>query len=160
MVFSVRPATAADLPALAAIYDHEVAHGYATFDTEPQGTAPFEAKLAGPDHLLVGERDGRALGYAYSAPFRTRPAYEATREVSVYLHPDARGQGLGRLLYDDLLGRLDREDIHRVLAGIALPNDASEALHRSVGFTLVGVFTEVGRKFGRWIDVAFYERWA
>jgi phosphinothricin acetyltransferase len=160
MVFTVRPAGDADLPPLAAIYDHEVAHGYATFDTEPQGLGPFEEKLAGPDHLLVGERDGEVLGYAYSAPFRTRAAYAATREVSVYLHPDAQGQGLGRLLYDDLLGRLDADGIHRALAGIALPNDASEALHRTVGFTLVGVFTEVGRKFDRWIDVAFYERWA
>jgi phosphinothricin acetyltransferase len=158
MPFRVRPATRADLPALAGIYDHEVAHGYATFDTEPQGVAPFEAKLAGPDHLLVGEQDGQVHGYAYSAPFRTRPAYTATREVSVYLHPEARGRGLGRLLYDDLLDRLDREGIHRVLAGIALPNPASEALHRAVGFTPVGVFTEVGRKFDRWIDVAFYER--
>jgi phosphinothricin acetyltransferase len=158
MVFTVRPAVAGDLPALAEIYDHEVTHGYATFDTEPPGTAPFEAKLTGPDHLLVGVRDDVVHGYAYSAPFRTRPAYRATREVSVYLRPDARGQGLGRVLYDDLLDRLDREGIHRVLAGIALPNDASEALHRSVGFRRVGVFTEVGRKFDRWIDVAFYER--
>jgi phosphinothricin acetyltransferase len=158
MVFTIRPAVEADLPALAAIYNHEVAHGYATFDTEPQGVAPFAARLAGPDHLLVGAQDGRVLGYAYSAPFRTRPAYAATREVSVYLHRDGQGRGLGRLLYDDLLARLDRERIHRVLAGIALPNDASEALHRACGFDRVGVFTEVGRKLGRWIDVAFYER--
>jgi phosphinothricin acetyltransferase len=158
MVFTVRPASGADLPALAAIYDHEVASGHATFDTEPQGVAPFEGKVAGPDHLLVGVRDDEVLGYAYSAPFRTRPAYAATREVSVYLHPDGRGQGLGRLLYDDLLGRLDADGMHRVLAGIALPNPASEALHRACGFRRIGVFTEVGRKFDRWIDVAFYER--
>jgi phosphinothricin acetyltransferase len=158
MAFTIRPAAEADLPALAAIYDHEVTHGYATFDTEPQGVAPFAAKLAGPDHLVVGEQDSRMLGYAYSAPFRTRPAYAATREVSVYLHRDGQGRGLGRLLYDDLLARLDGEGIHRALAAIALPNDASEALHRACGFERVGVFTEVGRKLDRWIDVAFYQR--
>lgn len=156
--WTIRPATEGDLEALAAIYDRETYAGYATFDTEPQGIEPFRARLAGEDHLLVGCDGEQVLGYAYSAPFRTRGAYAATRETTVYLHPDAQGRGLGRALYDDLLALLDHDGVHRTVAGIALPNPASIALHLACGFTEIGVFTEVGRKFDRWIDVAFYER--
>ncbi|HEX7738592.1 MAG TPA: GNAT family N-acetyltransferase [Marmoricola sp.] len=156
--WTIRPADEDDLAALAAIYDQETLDGYATFDTEPQGVAPFRARLEGADHLLVGCDGDQVLGYAYSAPFRTRGAYAATRETTVYLHPSAQGRGLGRALYDDLLTRLAHDRMHRAIAGIALPNPASIALHRACGFTEIGVFTEVGRKFDRWIDVAFYER--
>ena len=78
------------------------------------------------------------VGYAYSSSYRPRPAYARTREVSVYLDDSARGQGLGRQLYDELLGRLRADGVHQVLAVIALPNDASEALHRACGFARVG----------------------
>ena len=154
----IRPAQEADLEALAAIYDAETRDGYATFDTEPQGVEPFRARLSGEDHLLVGCDDDLVLGYAYSAPFRTRGAYAATRETTAYLHPDAQGRGLGRALYDELLALLERDGMHRAIAGIALPNPPSIALHRACGFKEIGVFTEVGRKFDRWIDVAFFER--
>ena len=78
------------------------------------------------------------VGYAYSSSYRPRPAYARTREVSVYLDASARGRGVGRALYDDLLGRLRADGVHQVLAVIALPNDASEALHRACGFERVG----------------------
>ena len=97
-------------------------------------------------------------GYAYSSSYRPRPGYRHTREVSVYLDAAARGQGLGRLLYDDLLARLAADGVHQVLAVVALPNDASEALHRACGFTRVGLLPEVGRKFDRWIDTALWGR--
>jgi phosphinothricin acetyltransferase len=90
--------------------------------------------------------------------FRERAAYSRSVETSVYLDPSMLGHGLGTALYAALLDELAHEDVHRAYAGIALPNDASEALHRRLGFREVGTYTEVGRKFGRWWDVRWYER--
>lgn len=158
----VRRAISADLPRIAAIYDEQVRTAVSTFDLEPAPLSYWEARLASTepgDHLLVAWSDeGTVLGYAYSSSYRPRPAYARTREVSVYLDASARGQGLGRALYDDLLARLAADGVHQVLAVVALPNDASEALHRACGFTRVGVLPEVGRKFERWIDTALWGR--
>ena len=106
--------------------------------------------------LVADSPSGEVVGYAYSSSYRPRPAYARTREVSVYLDDSARGQGLGRQLYDELLARLRADGVHQVLAVIALPNDASEALHRSCGFSRVGLLPEVGWKFDRWIDTALW----
>lgn len=93
-----------------------------------------------------------------SSAYRPRPAYRPTREVSVYLAEAARGRGLGRALYDELLARLAADGVHTALALVATPNPASEALHRACGFRHIGTMTEVGYKFGRWIDTAWYEK--
>ncbi len=157
----VRDATAADLPAVAAIYDRCVRDSVATFDTEERGAAYLGTALAslGPaDGFLVLEHGGAVVGYAVSGPFRPRPAYNGTRETSVYLAEQMRGRGLGRLLYAALLARLDAAGAHTQVAVVALPNEASEALHRALGFELAGVLHEVGRKFGRWVDTAWYQR--
>ena len=157
----VRPATDADLDAVAAIYDHEVRTGYATFATEPPPRSVWEDKLASThpgDHFLVAEVDGAVVGFAYSGPFRDRGAYDRTREVTVYLDHAATGRGLGRLLYDDLLARMQAAGVRTALACIALPNDASEGLHRACGFERQGVLREVGRKLDRWIDVVWWQR--
>lgn len=157
----VRDATASDVPAMAAIYDHHVRTSVATFDVEPVGATVLAAKVAdaGSDHVLVAEVDGVVLGYACSGPFRPRPAYAGTKEVSVYLADGAGGRGLGRALYTALLRRLDDDpDVHTLLAVVALPNPASERLHLATGFTRVGVLREVGRKFDRWVDTAWYQR--
>lgn len=151
---TIREATEHDLAAVAAIYDAEVAGGYATFDTEPPAAEYWASKLGGP--LLVAEEDGVVVGFAYATAYRPRAAYDRTREVSVYLAPTGQGRGLGRALYTDLLARLRAAGVHTVLAVIATPNDASEALHRSFGFTRVGLLPEVGWKLERWIDVAFW----
>lgn len=154
-----RVATEQDLAAIKAIYDHQVHHGIATFDVEPPPLEAWGERLVSTrpgDHLLVAERDGVVLGYAYSSTYRPRPAYDRTRETSVYLAPEAAGRGLGRALYDDLLGRLRADGMHVALGVIALPNPASEALHRACGFERVGVLPEVGNKFDRWIDTAFW----
>ena len=156
---TVRRADPADLPRIAAIYDEQVATATTTFDLEPAPLAYWEAKLASTetgDHLLVAEVDGLVRGFAYSSSYRPRPAYRHTREVSVYLDADSRGRGLGRQLYDALLARLRADGVHTVLAVVASPNPASEALHESFGFERVGVLPEVGRKFDRWVDTAFY----
>ena len=157
----IRPATAADVPAIAAIYDHHVEHSVATFDLEPQGGALWQEKVdatgAGA-RLLVAEEDGAVVGFAYSSPFRHRPAYSGTRETSTYLSPEADGRGLGRQLYDALLERLAADGIHTVIAVVAQPNPASTALHRRCGFTEVGTLREVGRKHGRLVDITWWQR--
>lgn len=146
---------------MAAIYDHEVRSGIATFDLEPPPLAYWEARLRSTergDHLLVAEESGTVVGYAYSTTYRPRPAYSRTRETSVYLAETARGRGIGRALYDDLLERLAADEVHTVVALVALPNPASEALHLAAGFRHLGTMTEVGYKLGRWIDTAWFER--
>ncbi len=156
----VRDAVPADLPAVKEIYDAQVEGGVATFDTVAPALSYWEERLSSPHHLLVAADDDAVLGYAYSTAYRPRAAYDATREVSVYLADGARGRGTGRALYDVLLARLRADGVHTVLAVIALPNPASEALHRSCGFEPAGVLPEVGFKHGRWIDTAFYAlRW-
>jgi L-amino acid N-acyltransferase YncA len=157
----IRPAVVDDLDAIAAIYDHQVATTVATFDLEPQGPdlwAPRVGSVAAGDHLLVAEEVGRVVGYAYSSAFRPRPAYLHTRETSVYLADDARGRGVGRALYDDLLERLVADGVHTAVATVALPNPASDALHRACGYREVGVLREVGRKLGRWVDVRWWQK--
>jgi phosphinothricin acetyltransferase len=160
----VRDATPADLPAMAAIYDDQVRTSVATFDTEPRGAAYLGEKLAAANAgnvVLVAHEGDRLLGYAFSGAFRPRPAYDGTKEVSVYLAAGARGRGLGRTLYAALLARLDAApDVHTQVAVIALPNDASVALHLAFGFHRVGVLREVGYKFGRFVDTAWYQRMA
>ncbi len=160
-LWSLRTATADDLPALADIYNEAVAHSVATFDVEPQPPELFADRVASTrpgDHVLVAEQGVRVVGMAYAATYRPRPAYDGTRETSIYLAPDARGAGLGRVLYDELLARVDADGTHVCLAVIAQPNAASEALHAAVGFERVGTLREVGRKFDRWVDTAWWQR--
>jgi phosphinothricin acetyltransferase len=106
---------------------------------------------------LVAEQDGRLLGYAYATRWRVRPAYRTSVESSVYLGGEAAGRGLGSALYRALLDALRRLDVHMVIGGIAQPNERSVALHEKLGFRKVAHFSEVGRKFGRWIDVGYWE---
>jgi L-amino acid N-acyltransferase YncA len=156
----VRPATGADLPAAAAVYDEQVHTGISTFDLEPPGLAYWQhlqESTEPGDHFLVAECEGEVVGFAYASTYRPRPGYLLTRETSVYLSEAARGRGLGRLLYDDLLTRLRQDGMHVALALIALPNPASVALHEACGFEHLGTMREVGRKFDRWLDTAWYQ---
>lgn len=147
---------------MAAIYDEQVLTSVATFDTEPRGAAYLGEKLAtagGSDLLLAARVGNDVVGYAFSGPFRPRPAYAGTKEVSVYVAPAVSRRGVGRSLYAELLGRLDRlPEVHTQVAVVALPNDASEGLHRAMGFQLVGVLREAGYKLGRYVDTAWYQR--
>ncbi|WP_377641799.1 GNAT family N-acetyltransferase [Oryzobacter terrae] len=159
---TIRTATAADLPAIAAIYNDAVHTSVSTFDTEPRPPEHFAERVASTrpgDHVLVAEDDdGDVLGFAYASTYRPRPAYDGTRETSIYLRDEARGRGLGRAMYAELLDRVDADGIHVVIAVIAQPNPASEALHLAFGFERVGVLREVGRKFDDWVDTAFWQR--
>ena len=161
----IRDASAADLPAVAAIYDREVETGVATFDLEPRPLSAWEealARSAAGDHFLVAvadtESDGEVVGYATSGPYRPKPGYRHTRETTIYLAPAAAGQGVGRRMYDELLARLVADGVHLALAAIALPNPASLALHAACGFEEVGTMREVGRKHDRWIDVLWLQK--
>lgn len=159
---TIRVATDRDLDAVAAIYAREVHEGTATFDLVPPPRAKWEGLLASShhgDHFLVAvDEEDEVLGFAYSSQFRPKGAYDGTREATIYLSPAAAGRGLGRLLYDDLLARMRASGVRTALACIALPNDASEGLHRACGFERQGVLREVGRKFDRWIDVVWWQR--
>jgi phosphinothricin acetyltransferase len=160
---TIRAGRQDDLAALTAIYNHYVEHTHVTFDLElftvEQRQAWFDHYTpTGPHRLVVAELDGEAVGYATSGTFRDKPAYAPSVETTVYCRPDRGGRGVGGALYDGLFAALAVEDVHRAFAGVALPNDASLALHRSFGFTEVGTFREVGRKFGKWWDVTWLER--
>ena len=158
----IRAATQEDLAEVSAIYDHHARSSVSTFDDESPGPERWMSKVGderrrGEHLLVVVAEDGEVRGYAESSVFRDRPSYEHTREVSVYLGLDVRQQGFGRRLYDELLGALRADGVHVALAVIALPNEASERLHRACGFTRVGVVEEVGWKFGAWVDTAYWQ---
>jgi phosphinothricin acetyltransferase len=160
---AVRAAVDADLPALTAIYNHYVVHTPVTFDVAPfqpeQRRVWFEDHQASGRHrLLVADEQGTVVGYASTSRWRPKPAYETTVESSVYVHPDRVGRGIGRQLYTALFDAIAGEDVRTIVAGVALPNDASVGLHERCGFVRVGVFREVGRKFDRLWDVAWFQR--
>lgn len=159
---TVRAATERDLEAINAIYNRYVRTSHATFDVQERSLewrrAWFDEHASAPHHVFVCDRDETVVGYASSSPHRPRAAYETTVETSAYVSPDALGTGVGAAMYGALFEALQGTDVHRAVAGIALPNDASVALHLGFGFRLVGRFTEQGRKFGRYWDVEWYER--
>lgn len=160
---TIRRVEQADLPALIDIYNHYVLTTPISFDIEPRTLAQRQEwfdgfRPSGRYQCFVAADSGRALGWASSGRFKERQAYETSVELSVYLAPDASGKGLGRKLYETLLDALKGEDIHRLYGGITLPNAASVALHETLGFKRVSLTTEVGRKFGKYWDVALYER--
>jgi phosphinothricin acetyltransferase len=166
---TVRRAVAGDAAAVAAIWNREVLETLATTDTEPRDTAAQRAWLAGhsdayPVLVAVAGRRSRATrgavvaGYAALAPYRPKPAFAHTVEDSVYVDRAWRGRGVARLLLSRLLEAAAAADHHSVVARITAENVASRRLHESLGFRLVGLEEEVALKFGRWLDVATYQR--
>lgn len=154
---TVRLAERRDAEAMRVIYNAEVTESTATFDLVPRTLdeqVDWIAGHSGAHPAVVATDDaGEVVGFGSLSPFKDRPAYATTVEDSVYVRRDRRGQGLGRLLLDELL-RLAREHgFHAVMARIVGDHEASIALHRACGFELVGTEREVGRKFGRWLDV-------
>ena len=161
MTLVVRDATAADAEGCAAIYAPSVTGSVASFETEPPGPEEVARRIVDAQRThawLVAEEDARLVGYAYAGPFRSRPAYRWTAEVSVYVARDQAGRGVGRALYTALLHRLEERGYRSAVAGMTLPNPASEALHAAFGFRPAGVLHAVGWKHGRWHDVALLRR--
>ncbi len=162
-VLLIRPSTAADLPAITAIYAWNVRHGTGTFELE----APDDAEMARrrDDVLakglpwLVAQRDEAVLGFAYANHFRPRLAYRFCLEDSVYLAADAQGQGVGRLLLAELLARCEAAGARQMLAVIGdSTNLGSIGVHRTLGFAHTGTMQAAGWKFGRWLDVVIMQK--
>src|SRR5262252_10319190 len=159
----VRAAKQADLARLTEIYNHYVLNTPVTFDIDPytvEKRQPWfdQFGASGRYRLLVAEENGVLLGYAGTMRWRPKAAYDTTVETTIYCAPERVGKGIGRLLYAALFDALRGEDVHRFVAGYTMPNAATAAIHKRFGFTVVGVFTEVGRKFGRYWDVCWTER--
>ena len=159
----VRPATRADLPRIVEIYNYYVINTAITFTIEPESVEGFSAwfkeHTTGPRYkLFVAEEAGHVVAFAGTGRFRDRAAYDTTAETTVYCAHDAGRRGLGTMLYRTLFDAIADADLNRLVAGITLPNDASVALHQRFGFKAVGIFSENGRKFGRYWDVLWMER--
>lgn len=145
---------------MARIYGHAVRNTVATFDLVDPPDTYWHDKISSTvsgDHVLVIEDGAAILGFAYSGAFRPRPGYAHTRETSIYLDPHAGGNGLGKLVYSELLSQLRVDGMHLAVAVVAQPNPASVALHEKLGFELVGTLREVGRKFDEWVDTRWYQ---
>ncbi len=157
----LRDATPDDAEAIVAIYNHFVDSTTISFEEEPVPAAAMRQRIGDVQDAglpwLVAELDGRVTGYAYATKWRVRSAYRFAVESSVYLAQGSAGKGLGAALYAQLIARLRESGAHVVIGGIALPNAASVALHEKMGYTKVAHFAEVGRKFGRWIDVGYWQ---
>jgi L-amino acid N-acyltransferase YncA len=156
-----RSATVADATRCAEIYAPFVNNSWVSFELNAPDTAEMGVRIAKALHShdwLVAEADEEVIGYAYGSEHRTRGAYQTSCDVAVYVDSDHKRQGVGRSLYEALLPRLKDRKMHAALAGIALPNKASIALHQAMRFELVGTYKEVGWKMGGWRDVAWFQR--
>ncbi len=159
----IRPATAGDAEALAAIYAHHVLHGFGTFEEEPPSPAEMDARRRALTDMgfpyLVAEAAGRVLGYAYAGPFRPRAAYRYTVEDTVYVAEDARGRGVGKAVLTAVLAACEAMGVRQVVAVIGdSGNEGSLALHRALGFTPSGVGKSFGFKHGRWVDIVWMQK--
>jgi phosphinothricin acetyltransferase len=159
----VGPGTEDDLPGIVEILNYTIMNSNATLATQPVSVAERRKWLerfsaTGPYQLLVARRGSQVLGYAASQPYRDHEGFRETVEVSIALHVASRGQGVGTALYTELFRCLEGEPVHVALAGIVLPNDASIALHRKLGFTEVGTFHEYAVKNGEYLSSIWMER--
>ncbi len=156
----IRKANPADADRIAEIYNHYILHSVISFEETP---------VTGPEMLgrmvdvqqnfpwLVYEDDGAIAGYAYATPWKNRGAYRHSAETTIYVDKAKLGKGIGVRLYEPLLKTLRDRDLHIVMAGIALPNDGSVAIHEKFGFVKVAHYREIGRKFDRWVDVGYWQ---
>ena len=158
---TVRPATSADADRICAIYNHYIATTTISFEEAPVTAADMAQRIADVaaanlPWLVMLEGD-TLIGYAYATKWRVRAAYRFAVESSVYLDPAHAGKGAGTMLYQALLDELRQRELHLAIGGIAQPNEASVRLHERLGFKKVAHFEEVGLKFGRWIDVGYWQ---
>lgn len=156
----IRPAAPEDAAALAALYNHYIETSIVTFEEEPVSPDAFRQRIENITAVypwLVSEVNGEIAGYAYAGPWKARHAYRFSTECTVYIDPDHHGKGVGTALYKQLFGKLGAMSVRTVMAGIALPNAGSIALHEKMGFEKVAHFRQVGWKFEKWIDVAYWQ---
>jgi L-amino acid N-acyltransferase YncA len=156
----IRPACQQDAEAIAGIYNHYIENTEISFEETPVSADEIRLRMGESNPVqpwIVAESDGRVIGYAYAGAWNQRAAYRHSVETSVYLDVKETGKGIGRQLYQHLIELLKEQPVHAVIGGVALPNAASVGLHESLGFEKIAHYREVGRKFGRWIDVAYWE---
>ncbi|WP_372658522.1 N-acetyltransferase family protein [Hydrogenophaga sp.] len=159
----IRPSRDEDITAIARIYAHHVLHGTGTFETTPPTEADMATRradvLAKGLPWLVIEENGEVLGFAYGTWFKPRPAYRYSAEDSIYMAPESHGKGLGRALLTELLARLERAGVRRVMAVIGDSDNAgSIGVHRALGFEPAGVIPSCGWKFERWLDIVLMQK--
>lgn len=159
----IRPATEADIAAVATIYAHHVRSGLASFEVDPPSVEEMQQRFdklvpAGFPYLVAVER-GEVLGYAYAGPYRPRPAYRFSVEDSIYLAPEAAGRGIGKAMLTRLVEECEARGFRQMLAIIGdSANYASIGVHRACGFTQKAVLDAIGYKFGRWVDSVIMQR--
>ncbi|MGA0601573.1 GNAT family N-acetyltransferase [Caulobacter sp. KR2-114] len=160
----IRPATEEDVAAVAAVYGHHVLHGLGTFEEEPPSVEDMAGRMRavlgrGLPWLVAEGEDGQVLGYAYAGPFRPRAAYRYAVEDSVYVAPQAMGQGVGKALVAEVIARCEALGLRQMIAVIGDSGNAgSIGLHRSLGFEHAGVGRSLGYKHGRWVDIVWMQR--
>ena len=159
---TIRAAEPRDAIAIAEIYNHYVRTSVVTFEDEPVAATEIARRIAEVQSAslpwLVADVGSGVNGYAYATRWKNRTAYRFSVEITVYVAPGRSGCGIGSRLYEQLLPILQAQHVHAAIGGIALPNDASVALHEKFGFLKVAQFREVGFKFNRWIDVGYWQR--
>ena len=159
---NIIPMTPSHLGAVKDIYNHYIKHTHINFETNPYSDDYMlewfqQFDHSGRYHAYIAVENGQVLGFALSQKFRPKPAYSTSIEVTFYLTAAAAGKGLGKQLGHHLLENLKKQDINRAYAAIALPNEASIGLHKSLGFEQAALLSQVGRKFDRFYDVAYLE---
>ena len=160
---NVRLATTEDAEAIREIYNLEVETNTVNFDLRPRELEEQRKWLidrSGAHAVIVADTDEGLAGFASLSPYRPKPAYNTSVENSIYVHRQHQGEGVGTLLLGELTRLSDSHGFHAMFARIVGNHEASIALHQKHGFQLVGVEREVGRKFGRWLDVALMQRLA
>jgi L-amino acid N-acyltransferase YncA len=163
MTIAIRAATAADIAAITAIYDHAVRHGTASFELEPPDAAEMarrrQALVEAGYPYVVAEADGAVAGYAYAGPYRPRPAYRWSVEDSVYVAPAMQRRGIGAALLDRLIAEAEQRGYRQMIAVIGdSAQTPSIELHRAAGFRPIGTIEHIGFKFGRWLDTVLMQR--
>jgi L-amino acid N-acyltransferase YncA len=157
----IRSVLDTDLDRVAEIYNHYILHTTVTFEEEPVTAREMASRAqdvqASSLPWLVAEEDDAVLGFAYATKWKVRAAYRHSVEITIYLDPKVKRRGIGSQLYTALFSNLKQQSKHAVIGGIALPNDESIALHEKFGMKKVAHFEQVGFKFNRWIDVAYWE---
>ena len=156
----IRSVERRDIPRICEIYNHYVLNTSITFEEQPVSPEDMEKRVS--DYTaalpwLVYEEDSAILGYCYATKWRARSAYRHSAETTVYVDKNYLRRGIGLALYESLIEQTRARDIHVLVAGISLPNESSQKIHERLGFKKVAHFGEIGMKFGRWIDVGYWE---
>lgn len=156
----IRPVKLEDAEQITEIYDYYIQNTHTTFETEPLTVEEMQERISRiikDFPYLVAEENGEILGYAYASRFKLRQAYAHTVKVSIYVKNAAKQKGVGTKLYMELFDLLEEKNIHTMVAGISLPNEASVKFHERLGFSKVAHFKEIGYKLGRWVDVGYWQ---